>query len=178
MTDELSKQGRLSRPKSSGRNRTYLFVILSNIIMFRKWLFHFYPCRWRANGGKMPKAIKFRFDSNWLPECFIKFGIVLRDGRKLSVRNKSNNEDEKSISSLLTIRCEWMMISALLIFCSVQECSATHILMMSWIWLMDSSTFAVEKWSARLSSDWRVLFQQRIIDFSTDLQVHLVAMIF
>lgn len=68
--------------------------------MVISFLFLSTASEWR----KQKKAIKFRFDSNWLPECFIKFGIMLRGGRKLSMRNKSNNEDGKSMSSLLTIR--------------------------------------------------------------------------
>lgn len=106
MTDETRQVAPI--PKSFGKiERIYLNLLLGNIIMFRKWLFHFYSCRqpsseWTNETKK--KAIKFRFVSNWLPECFIKFGIILRGGRKLSMRNKSNNEDGKSISSLLTIR--------------------------------------------------------------------------
>lgn len=48
MSDELMKQGKLLlvRPISFGKiERIYSNLLFGNIIMFRKWLFHFYSCR-------------------------------------------------------------------------------------------------------------------------------------
>lgn len=86
----------------------FIYVLYVGNIIICSWQMVISFLRWSiACEDANRKPIKFHFDSNWLPEtgCFIKFGIIwARDGRKLlSTRNKSNNGDEMSISSWLTI---------------------------------------------------------------------------
>lgn len=70
MTDELAKQGKLSKPKSFGKiERIYLYVLLGNIIMFCKWLFYFYSCR-QPRDAAQQRSTKCQSNSISIPIDF------------------------------------------------------------------------------------------------------------
>lgn len=73
----IDETRRVAETENVWKNWTHLYLYYWVILLYALQMVISY---FALVSGKSKNPIKFHFDCNWLPECFIEFGIIWRSG--------------------------------------------------------------------------------------------------